>query len=288
MNYIRKGLEVIKNFGRRRAYPAVFLFLSGLLLGFAISVIFIKEPKIGVITISEAIISQKTVDDIVQMITYAKEDSQIKGVVIRVDSPGGGVAAIEEIYLNLLSLKKDKPIVASIGIRAVSGGYYIAAASNFIYCKPTSLVGGIGALVRLPKPEELREDIMTSGPFKETGGLMRHWISALDMVKEAFIQAVISQRGKQLRIDATQLSEARIYLGMEAIKLGLVDKLGTDKEAEEKAAALAGVRKYKLVNINKELKIYPPSLWFSSLEEDIEKSISNISPRYYYLYIEQR
>ena len=284
MTYMRDRLEVIKKFGRRPAYAVVLFLLLGLLLGFLFSAVFIPQPKIGVITISGVIITQKTTDDITRMIAYAQDDRRIKGVVVRLDSPGGAVAAIEEVYLNLLSLKRDKPVVASINLRALSGGYYIATASNFIYCKPTSMVGGVGARVFLPRPEVLREDIIPSGPFKGTGGPIRHWVEALDMVKQAFIQNVISQRGERLKIDAAQLSEAKIYIGMEAIKLGLVDKLGTDKEAAEKAASLAGVRNYKLFDINQKLKINPEA----TTEVDISLLPATLTPRFYYLYIEQR
>lgn|GEM_PF-964531 len=285
-------LEVIKKLGHHPKYSVVLFILLGLLLGFLISSISIRQPQVGFITISGIIVDQKTTDDIVKMINYANDNSRIKGVVIKIDSPGGVAAAIEEVYLNLVTLKRNKPVVASIGRRALSGGYYIASASHFIYSKPTSLVGGVGALVFLPKPEDLKEDVIGSGPFKESGGPARHWLGALDMVKQAFIQAVVSQRGQSLKIDAVELSEAKAYIGIEAIKLGLVDKMGTDKEAEKKAASLAGVRNYKLVDINQELKIYPSWWgWFLSettAEADLMKLSTGLSPIYYYLYIEQR
>lgn len=292
MSSILNIIEYIKKLSSYRALSVAFLILLGLLLGFLFSLVFLRQPQIGVITISGTIVDQKTTSDIVKMITYAHENRQIKGVVIEIDSPGGEASAIEEIYLNLLVLKRNKPVVASIARRALSGGYYIASAANFSYSKPTSQIGGIGVWLSLPEPEDLEEDRIPSGPFKSTGGSVRHWIGYLDMVKQAFIQAVISQRGERLKIDATQLSEARVYLGMEAIKLGLVDELGTTKDAEKKAALLAGIRNYKLVDVNRELNIYP-SWWGSFLSEtaaeaEIGKFPTGLSPVYYYLYVEQR
>lgn len=291
MTNILNRLEPVKRLLGRPAYSISLFILLGLFLGFLISIVVLKVPQLGVITISGIVSDQKTTTDIVRMLTYADENSQIKGVVVVIDSPGGEAAAIEEVYLNMLALKKKKPIVASISRRALSGGYYIASAAHFIHCKPTSQVGGIGVWVFLPEAEELKEDVMPTGPFKGTGGSVRQWVSYLDMVKQAFLQAVTSQRGDRLKIDAHELSEAKIYLGMEAVKIGMVDKIGTTKDAERKAADLARIRNYQIVDINQKLNIYP-SFWsfFSETiaEAEIGKLPRGLSPVYYYLYMEQR
>ena len=150
----------------RRWFASIpFFVLLGLGLGVLISIPVIPKPNIATITISGAIFDQAYTDDILDMLRYARNNSDIKAVVLRIDSPGGGVSAIEQIYLDVLRLRQQKPVVTSIGTVAASGGYYVAVASNFIYAQPTSQLGSIGAWSSLPAPEELDEDIITTGPF---------------------------------------------------------------------------------------------------------------------------
>ena len=107
------------------------------------------------------------------MLRYARDDGNIKAVVLLIDSPGGEVSVIEQIYLDMLRLRQQKPIVASIGAIGASGGYYIAVASNFIYAQPTSQLGNVGAWTSLPSPERLDEDTLATGLFKATGSSRR-------------------------------------------------------------------------------------------------------------------
>jgi len=169
--------------------------LLGLILGGLISIPVVPRPNIATIAISGIIFDQAYVDDILDMLRDARDNNSIKGVVLRVDSPGGGVSAIEQIYLDLLRPRQQKPVVVSVGTTAASGGYYISVASNFIYAEPTSQVGSIGAWVRLSSPEELDEDIGTTGLFKATGGSRRKVAGYLEMVRQEFVEAVMSQRG---------------------------------------------------------------------------------------------
>ena len=167
------------------------LALLGLILGTLISVPVIPRPNIGTISISGVILEQTYTDDILDMLSYARYESSIKAVVLKIDSPGGAAGVIEQIYLDLLQLRQCKPVVTSVGASAASGGYYIAVASNFIYAEPTSLLGSIGGWISLPSPEELGEDILTSGPFKATGGSQRRVVGMLDTFRQQFVAAVI-------------------------------------------------------------------------------------------------
>ena len=218
------------------------------------------------------------------MLRYAREEGSIKAVVLRIDSPGGGASATEQIYLDVLRLRQQKPVVASIGKVGASGGYYIAVASNFIYAQPTSQLGSIGAWSSLPRPEELDEDIITTGPFKATGGSRRKATGVLEMVRREFIEAVMSQRGDRLNISEQELSRAEIYVGIDSLRHGLIDDIGTSTAAIEKAASLAGVRNYEVV----ELYIPKPFIWWFFGSSDLEalKSQTRV-PIYYYLYFEQ-
>jgi len=256
------------------------LLLIGLILGGLISIPVVPKPKIATITISGEIFEQTYADDILDMLRYARDDNAIKGVVLQIDSPGGYVSLIEPIYLDVLRLRQQKPVVTSVATTAASGGYYIAVASNFIYAEPTSQLGSIGAWVSLPTPEEVSEEMATTGPFKATGGSRRKALSILETVKHEFVSAVITQRGDRLKLSEEELSRAEIYTGIESLRYGLIDDIGTKTDAIAKAASLAHIRNYEVV----ELYVPKPDILFFSMED--LKSQTGLIPIYYYLYFE--
>ncbi len=268
------------------------LAVMALIIGYVSFSLFIGPPKIGIVKISGFTLDQGTADKLSRLLKYAKDEKNIKAVVLELDSPGGEATATEEIYLSLLELRKEKPVVVSVDGSALSGGYYIAVASDFIYAKPTSLVGSIGVWMRIPGPERLQEDIMPSGPAKSTGGVRKKVASWLQMVAEGFLQAVIIQRGSNLRLTKEELSQAEIYIGTEALRYGLIDKIGSRSEAVEKAASLAGLRNYQEVDINKQLELLLPysGFFLYELSPDTEdlSSAKSVYPQYYYLDIRAR
>ncbi len=276
--------ETTKRILRRWFTSIPFFVLLGLILGAAIAIPVIPKPKIATITISGTILNQDHVDDVLDRLKTARDDSSIKAVVLRIDSPGGGVSAIEQIYLDVLRLRQQKPVVTSIGTIAASGGYYTAVATNFIYAEPTSHIGSIGALVSLPEPEKLDEDLGTTGPFKATGRSRRKTLSVLEMVRQEFVGAVMSQRGERLLLSEEELSQAQIYVGVESLRYGLIDDIGTGTDAIEKAASLAGLRNYEV----EELYIAPPIIFFFFGSSDLAalKAQTGLIPKYYYLYFE--
>ena len=278
-------LESIKRLLRRWLWSILFFAVLGLILGVAIAIPLIPKPNIATITISGPILNQAYVDDILDMLQYARDDDSIKAVVLRIDSPGGGASATEQIYLDVLRLRQQKPVVASIGTIGASGGYYVAVAANFIYAEPTSQVGSIGAWVSLPKPEELDEDIGTTGPFKATGRSRRKAVGVLEMVRQGFVEAVMSQRGDRLQLSEEELSQAEIYVGVEGLRFGLIDDIGTRTAAIEKAAELAGTRNYGVVELH--IIQLPLFFFFGSSDLAVLKSQTGLMPVYYYLYFEQ-
>jgi protease-4 len=275
-------LESAKRFMRRWLSSTPSFVLLGLVLGALISIPAITKPVIATMTISGTIVGQAHVDDISAALRYAGDSSDIKAVVLQIDSPGGEASLTEQLYLDLLQLRQKKPVVVAIGARGASGGYYIAVASNFIYAEPTSQLGSIGAWLTLPQSESLSEDIITSGPFKASGGPKRKYIGVLETFRQQFVDAVISQRGDRLKIAEEELSQAEIYTGTESLRYGLIDGIGTSSAALEKAASLAHVRNYDIV----ELQIQQPTILFFSLET--LKSQAGTMPVYYYLYFESR
>lgn len=279
-------LGLVKRFMRRWLGSISFFAVIGLILGALISIPAIPKPNIGIITISGPIIRQAHVDDILEMLSYARDNRDIKGVVLRLDSLGGGATAIEQVYLDLLWLKSRKPVVVSIGEQGASGGYYIAVASNFIYAEPDSQLGSVGVWTVLPTPEEVDEDIIPSGPFKSTGGSRRKAMGDLERLRQEFVSAVMSQRGNRLKLSEEELSRAEIYNGVEGLNYGLIDGIGTSTAAIQKAASLARIRNYGVIDINEELGISKPTLWLFSIKD--LKSRTGLMPSYYYLYFESK
>jgi len=220
------------------------------------------------------------------MLQHARDSNNIKGIVLRIDSPGGGASAIEQIYLDVLRLRQQKPVVTSIGTMAASGGYHVAVASNFIYAEPASQIGGIGAFISLPQPEELDENIGTTGPFKATGKSRRKAISHLEMVRQGFVAVVRLQRGDRLKLSEEELSQAELHMGVESLRFGLIDEIGTRSDAIEKAANLAGLRNYGVVEF--QFKTRAPSWSIDSSDLEALKSQTGLIPKYYYLYFESR
>ena len=279
---------------RLRLFGSYFaLVVTALIIGFVSFTVFIGVPKVGIVKISSVVLDQFTAHQVSTMLKYAKDEKSIKAIVLELDCPGGEVTATEEIYLSLLQLRQEKPVVASVDRMALSGGYYVAVASDFIYAKPTSQVGNIGVWMRLPAPEVPEEDVMPSGPAKSTGGARKKATEWVQMVSEGFLQAVITQRDSNLRLTKEELSQAEVYLGVEAIRHGLIDEIGTIGEAVARAAALAGLRNYREVDINKELNLLLLSdrYFFSELSpEDFRgpEPTKSVYPEYYYLDIRTR
>ena len=187
---------------------------------------------------------------------YARERDSIKAVVIKLNSPGGGAAASEQLLLDTLRLRQEKPVVIAMSDIVASGAYMMSLGANYTYAKTSSIVGSVGVILTAPGPALPRapgENVVITGPFKQGGGSRRHWVSMTDQLKQAFLQMVGTQRGDKLQISLEDLGQAKIYSGVEAVKLGLADDVGGNREAIEKAASLAGISSYGLVDVNVEV-----------------------------------
>lgn len=269
----------------------VFYVVIGLILGYYVSGILVPQPVVGVVRITGAIQDESgfwrvvTADEVIAMLRYAGDSREVRAVVLDINSPGGLASASEEIYVDILRLKKRKPVVASIGSIGASGAYYLAIAADHIYASPTSIVGSIGVVTTLPSPASLDERTLTSGPFKETGGTSREWVYQSQLVAEAFQQAVVNQRGEKLKMTEDELRSARIYVGTLALEKGLIDEIGSISDAMDKAAEVARIRDYGVVDINKELNLTrSASPFFVNKSEVLQES--NTAPINYYLYLE--
>lgn len=207
--------------------------------------------NIAVIEINGAIISSK---EIVNNIAAAERNDHIKGVVVRINSPGGGVAPSQEIYGELKKLGKKKPVVASMSSVAASGGYYVAVAAKKIVANPGTLTGSIGVIMEFSNIEGLLEKIglksfvVKSGKYKDVGSPNRpmtdkekEYIQQLiDGVHLQFVSAVAE--GRTMDIEAVKkIADGRILTGEQALELGLVDKLGNLSDSVSLVAEMAGI-----------------------------------------------
>jgi protease-4 len=207
--------------------------------------------KVGVVSVSGTITDS---DDIVEALRDFQHAHSIKAVVVRIDSPGGGVAASQEIYHAILELRAEKPVVASFGGVAASGGYYIASACDAIVANPGSLTGSIGVIMEMGNVQELLQkigvqaEVLKAGTYKDMGSPVRPLTDEerailqqmIDSVHTQFITAVASGR-KMDEAKVRALADGRIYSGEQAHALGLVDSLGGLRDAIAMAAERGGI-----------------------------------------------
>ncbi|MEM3647992.1 MAG: S49 family peptidase, partial [Thermoproteota archaeon] len=180
-------------------------------------------------------------------------NESIRGVVLKVDSPGGYADLVEQVYLDLLELKTRKPLVASITM-ALSGGYYISVASDYIYAHPSAMVGNIGVIGVGPPILVPSETVLESGVHKATGYSRLLFSFNMSRVLENFVKAVELARGNRLKLPPNVLRRGSIYMGSEALEAGLVDELGSVESALKRAAQAAGVVKYSVVDLVESVK----------------------------------
>ena len=231
--------------------------------------VFPGQPKIGVIDIPFTVISDDSAYVIGEYLNYARRDDSIKAVVVKITSPGGGAAASERLYLETRRLREEKPVVFVMNGLNASGGYMMAMGASHTYAQTTSLVGSVGVVAGSdplipPNPDEA---VLISGPHKLGGFSRMEWVAAIEDIKDVFAQIVITERGDRLRITEDDLVQGDLYHGVRAVRLGLVDELGGDSEAFDKAAELAGIANYGLVDVNLEVlkkfvkdfeEVFPP------------------------------
>jgi hypothetical protein len=182
------------------------------------------------------------------MINQAMHNESVKAVVIGIDSPGGSANQIEKIYLDLLMLKEKKPMVA-FTTTALSGGYYISVASDYILTNPTSMIGSIGVIGTGPSTLIPSDQVLESGPYKATGYSKLLFPFNLSHALDKFVLAVETGRGERLGVTSTEIKKAMIYLGAEALEKGMVDEIGSLQKAIERAATEANLESYQVVDL---------------------------------------
>ena len=195
------------------------------------------------------------VDDIVRDLKGHRDNPLVRAVVLRINSPGGVVGPTQELVRAVQHLREaGKPVVASLGAVAASGGYYVAVATDSIYANPGTLTGSIGVIMQMANLENLMKKVgveyvvIKSGQFKDVGNISRPMTAEerrvlqalLDDVHRQFIDAVADGR-KLDRARVVSFADGRVFSGAQAKALGMVDELGGLEEAINGAAKLAGL-----------------------------------------------
>lgn len=240
----------------------IFAAFSFLILAKAISVSDNKEfdyeikgssnDKIAIIDLDFTIL---TSEPIIRQFKKYKEDKSVKGIVLNINSPGGGSAASHEIYEIVKKTRDEgKPIVSYFSSIAASGGYYVSCGTSYIVSNPSSLTGSIGVIAQFISYKELADKIgikgttIKSGKFKDSGNPFReltkddidYFQEVINDTYELFLDVVSTER----KIDKDQLRDianGRVFTGRQALEYGLVDTLGTLDDAIKKVTELAKI-----------------------------------------------
>lgn len=254
--------------------------------------------KIGVVDLDGVILDPGT---IVPQLKKFGDDDSIKAIIIHVNSPGGGVAASEEIYREVKRLRdeKKKHIVASISTVGASGAYYVSSATNRIFADNGSIVGSIGVIAEwvnygdLMRWAKLKPETLKVGEFKDTGDPTREMTPAeraymqslIDNMYGQFVQAVAD--GRHAKVDDIKaIADGRVWTGQEALSMHLIDQLGDFQAAVDDTAKSVGIKgEPTLVRPEKnresllDLLFGDVSQWLPSREKLLENQVG-----FYYLW----
>ena len=242
----------------------IFSFLAVIVLFFVLTVAILFNESdtedvssgtagtIAIVDVNEEIISSER---IVNQIKRYRENTTVRAIVVRIESPGGGVSASQEIYQEIKKTRAyGKPIVVSMGSVAASGGYYIAIGANKIVANPGSITGSIGVISQFMHVNDLLGKIgitsttIKSGKLKDAGSPFRtpteedkkYFQEMIDDVYDQFVSAVAEER-KLNKSLVKKYADGRVFTGKRAYELKLIDTLGTYQDAIKIAAGLAEI-----------------------------------------------
>jgi len=226
---------------------------------------FAFSDRIQVVEMDGQIIESRPILD--QLKRY-EDSNSVKAILLNIDSPGGGVAASQEIYAEIKRLreKKDKIVVAYLSSTGASGAYYVACAANKIVANPGTIVGSIGVIAEwvnyadLLQWAKLKEIVFKTGEFKDTGSPTRaltdnerkYFQGLIDDMYVQFVEAVASGRKLDLQ-EVRSLADGRVFTGRDAKQRKLIDEIGNFQDAVDHTAKLAGISgKPRLIRLNRQ------------------------------------
>jgi len=244
-----------------------------------------SSNKLGVINISGEISDSTT---IIKQIDDFKKDDGIRAIILRIDSPGGGVGASQEIYQEVKKTTRTKKVIVSMGGTAASGGYYIACAGDKIVANPGTITGSIGVIMEFYRVDELTKkiginmEVIKSGEFKDMGSSFRpltdrerELMSGVVLnIQEQFINAVAE--GRKLPVEEVrEKADGRIFSGETAMKYKLVDQLGNFQDAVDLAAKMSGIDGEPTLVYPKEKTLKLWDILFQSASKAVLKTLSD-------------
>jgi protease-4 len=227
-----------------------------------------RTAKIAIVSLA-GIIDDRQVKDFHWQIKTARADSTVKGLIVRVDSPGGTIAGSDEIYNEIKKYRseKGKPVVAFMQGIAASGGYYSSVACEEIIAEPTTITGSIGVVSAYLVVKQLLEDKLGIQPVIVKAGAKKDWPSSfeppseeqlqylqtrlIDPAYKRFVEVVTDGRKKLTAEDVNRLADGSIYWARDALKEKLIDEIGYQDDAVEKVKMLAGIEKAQVVEYHR-------------------------------------
>jgi len=246
-----------------------------------------------------------TPEGLADALRQAAQDTSVVAVVLEINSPGGGVTASDEMHQSIMDFKENtgKPVVVSMGDTAASGGYYISTAADRIVANETTLTGSLGVIIPLNNYAEaaneygIKQVVIKSGKYKDMGSAFREmtpdereiYQSIVNQDYSEFVDVISDGRGiPEERV--REIADGRIYSGVQARGLGLVDSFGNLDEASATAGRLAGAKDTTLVRYVQEPTLFETALASLAPQEPqaqqlIEASGLDLEPKPYYLYL---
>jgi len=250
--------------------------------------------RVGLLRVEGLLVDAR---DFVRDVEAMREDGGVRAVVIRVDSPGGGVAASQEMAEAIRRLRgTGKPVVVSMGAVAASGGYYVACAADSILANPGTITGSIGVIMEFAHFEELFRkigmgyDVVKSGEFKDTGS----WSRPMTEGERALLQATVDDIhgqfvetvGAERELDEAAvraLADGRVLSGRQALAAGLVDRLGDLEDAILVAGRMGGIEgKPRVQEPTKPMRLTLMDLLAGSLARALTREPGELGAQYLY------
>lgn len=252
--------------------------------------------------------------DILSRVYYrlkkASDDKMVKGVILRLDTPGGEVTASDILYNEILKFKENSgaPVVALMMGLAASGGYYVASACDFIIAHPSTITGSIGVISIFPNLQELfakigvNINVIKSGEMKDSGSSFRDlteeerkiFQGIIDELYQKFLEVVYAKRKEALSYEELKkIADGRVYTASQAYKLKLIDEVGYFDLALKKVFSLASLKEAKVISYTyypkMKTNIYATNLKTSSFfeEKNLDKILSSLKSGFYYIWLPQ-
>ena len=282
---------------KKRPILTAFLILIGICAVFFLMVFGLSHfgdqytygfggDRIGVVKIEGTIVDS---EPIIEKIIKFRKSKNIKAIILRINSPGGMVAPSQEIYQEVKKACREKKVVVSMESIAASGGYYIACTADKIVANPGTLVGSIGVILQIENIEELlskiglKREIVKSGKYKDIGSMTRPMTEEEEAILQGFSDNIYYQfvdavaEGRDMkREEVLKLADGRIFTGEQAIKLGLIDRLGNLQDTRSMTGEMVGIEGEPKVVYPKKKRPSVFDFIFEEASESVARIMENI------------